>query len=110
MAVAESKVAGIIKALGALEDDLDSLDSKVAEMKRQLNVKAQKETDSLYEKTRQMANAEAEAIISEARKKADSEAARISQEADSRLKEIRAGIDAGFEDAVEVVVSTVMKP
>lgn len=110
MAVAESKVAVVIKALGALEDDLDSLDSKMAEMKRQLTVKTQKETDSLYEKTRQMASAEAEAIISEARRKADSEAARISQEADSRLKDIQAGIDAGFEDAVGVVVSTVMKP
>ena len=110
MAVAESKVASIIKALGGLEDNLDSLDSKVAEMKRQLAVKTQKETDALYEKTRQMASAEAEVIISEARQKADAEAARISQEADSRLKDIQTGIDAGFEDAVGVVVSTVMEP
>ena len=110
MAVAESKVADIIKALGSLEDDLDSLDSKVADMKRQLAVRAQKETDALYENVREKASAEAEGIIGEARDKANAEAARISKDADSRLEEIRTGIDAGFEDAVSVVVSTVMKP
>ena len=110
MAVAESKVADIVKALGSLEDDLDSLDSKVADMKRQLAVRAQKETDALYENVREKASAEAEGIIGEARDKANAEAARISKDADSRLEEIRTGIDAGFEDAVSVVVSTVMKP
>lgn len=110
MAVAESKVADIIKALGGLEDDLDSLDSKVADMKRQLAVRAQKEADALYESVREKASAEAEGIIGEAREKASAEAAKISKEADSRLEEIRASIDAGFDDAVSVVVSTVMKP
>ena len=46
--MAESKVTGIIKSLNSLEDDLDSLNSKVDDMKKQLNVKALTEIDTLY--------------------------------------------------------------
>ena len=41
--MAESKVTGIIKSLNALEDDLDALNGKVADMKKQLAVKTQTE-------------------------------------------------------------------
>ena len=37
--MAESKVTGIIQSLNSLEDDLDSLNIKVDDMKKQLNVK-----------------------------------------------------------------------
>ena len=60
--MAESKVTGIIQSLSALEDDLDSLNGKVAEMKKQLSIKAQTEIDKLLEKTREMATNEAEII------------------------------------------------
>lgn len=103
-------MAGMIKALGGLEDDLDDLDTKVADMKRQMLVKTQKEIDALYGKVREAANAEAEATIAKAREEADAEAARISKEADSRLEDVRAGIDAGHDDAVGIVVDTVTKP
>lgn len=110
MTVAESKVSGIVKALGGLEDNLDSLDSTVADMKHQLTLKAQKEVAIMYEKVREMANQEAEDLVRQAKEKADVEAARISKEADSQLEQIRANIDSGFEDAVGVVVDTIMKP
>lgn len=110
MAMAESKVGGIIAALSSLEDDIDALNSTLADMKRQMSIRVQKETDMLYEKTRKMATAEAEGIIGETRAKADAEAARISEEAAAKLEKIRADIDAGFEEAVETVVSTIMKP
>ena len=58
--MAESKVTGIIKSLNILEDDLDSLNSKVGDMKKQLSVKAQTEIDNLLEKTREVATKEAE--------------------------------------------------
>ena len=58
--MAESKVTGIIQSLNGLEDDLDSLNSKVADMKKQLSLKAQSEIDTLLEKTREMATKEAE--------------------------------------------------
>ena len=50
MSMAESKVTGIIKSLNVLEDDIDSLNSKVGDMKKQLSVKAQNEIDTLMEK------------------------------------------------------------
>ena len=68
--LAESKVTGIIKSLSSLEDDLDSLNGKVADMKKQLNVKAQTEIDALLEKTREMATKEAEVIINASKEKA----------------------------------------
>lgn len=110
MAVAQSKVGTMIKALGGLEDDIDSLDVSVAEMKRQMLIRTQKEIDVLFEKTRDMANAEAEGIIDDARAAAESDAKKITAKAAARLKDIQKGIDANFEDAVKDVVSTILKP
>ena len=107
--MAESKVTGIIKSLNALEDDLDSLNSKVADMKKQLSVKAQSEIDALLEKTREMATKEAEVIINAAKEKANAESAKIAQEGETKLSEIQSNIDANFDEAVKHVVSTVLK-
>ena len=107
--MAESKVTGIIQSLGGLEDDLDSLNSKVAEMKNQLSVKAQVEIDKLLEKTREMATKEAEVIINTSKEKANTESAKIAQEGEMKLSEITSRIDANFDEAVRHVVSTVLK-
>ena len=107
--MAESKVTGIIQSLSGLEDDLDSLNTKVADMKKQLSIKAQAEIDSLLEKTREMATKEAEVIINSARKKANSESSKISQEGEAKLSELNSKIDASFDEAVRHVVSTVLK-
>ena len=109
MSMAESKVTGIIKSLNALEDDLDSLNSKVADMKKQLSVKAQSEIDTLLEKTREMATKEAEVIINAAKEKANAESTKIAQEGETKLSEIQSNIDANFDEAVKHVVSTVLK-
>ncbi len=107
--MAESKVTGIIKSLNVLEDDLDSLNSKVGDMKKQLSVKALTEIDNLLEKTREMAIKEAEVIISASKDKATAESAKIAQEGDAKLSEIKSKIDANFDEAVKHVVSTVLK-
>ena len=107
--MAESKVTEIVKSLGALEDDLDSLNSKVADMKKQLSVKAQTEIDTLLEKTREMATIEAEIIINAAKEKATAESAKISKDGDTKLTEIQSTVDANFDEAVRHVVSTVLK-
>ena len=107
--LAESKVTGIIKSLNALEDDLDSLNGKVGDMKKQLSVKALTEIDNLLEKTREMATKEAEVIINDAKDKATAESAKIAQEGDAKLSEIQSSIDANFDEAVKHVVSTVLK-
>ncbi|MGD8432076.1 MAG: hypothetical protein PVG23_05825 [Nitrosopumilaceae archaeon] len=107
--MAESKVTGIIQSLSGLEDDLDSLNSKVGDMKKQLSVKAQTEIDTLLEKTREMATKEAAAIINASKEKAKTESAKIVQEGEAKLSEINSNIDAGFDQAVQQVVSTVLK-
>ena len=107
--MAESKVTGIIKSLNLLEDDLDSLNSKVGDMKKQLFVKAQTEIDSLLEKTREMATKEAELIINASKEKATAESVKISQVGDAKLSEIQSNIDANFDEAVKHVVTTVLK-
>jgi len=107
--LAESKVTGIIKSLSGLEDDLDSLNGKVADMKKQLNVKALGEIDALLEKTREMATKEAEVIINASKEKATAESAKITQEGETKLSEIQSNIDANFDEAVKHVVSTVLK-
>lgn len=107
--MAESKVTGIIQSLNGLEDDLDSLNSKVADMKKQLTVKAQNEIDKLLEKTKAMAIKEAEAIINASKDKANLESTKIIKEGEAKLAEIQSKIDANFDEAVRHVVSTVLK-
>jgi len=107
--MAESKVTGIIKSLNLLEDDLDSLNSKVGDMKKQLFIKAQSEIDNLLEKTREMATKEAELIINASKEKATAESVKISQTGDAKLSETQSNIDANFDEAVKHVVSTVLK-
>lgn len=107
--MAESKVTGIIQSLNGLEDDLDSLNSKVADMKKQLAVKAQNEIDKLLEKTKAMAIKEAEAIINASKDKANLESTKIIKEGEAKLAEIQSKIDANFDEAVRHVVSTVLK-
>ena len=107
--MAESKVTEIIKSLSALEDDLDSLNSKVGDMKKQLSIKAQAKIDSLFEKTREMATQEAEVMINAAKEKATAESAKIVQEGEAKLSEIQSSIDANFDEAIKSVVSTVLK-
>ena len=107
--MAESKVTGIVKSLNILEGDLDSLNSKVGDMKKQLSVKAQTKIDNLLEKTREMATKEAEVIINASKEKATAESVKIAQQGDAKLSEIQSNIDANFDEAVKYVVSTVLK-
>ena len=107
--MAESKVTGIVKSLNVLEDDLDSLNSKVGDMKKQLFVKAQTEIDNLLEKTREMATKEAEVMINASKEKATAESVKIAQQGETKLSEIQSSIDANFDEAVKHMVSTVLK-
>ena len=107
--VAESKVTGIIKSLNLLEDDLDTLNGTVGDMKKQLFVKTQTAIDSLLDKTREMATTEAELIINASKEKATAESVKISQAGDVKLSEIHSNIDANFDEAVKHVVATVLK-
>ena len=105
----ESKVTEIIQSLNELEDNLDSLKSKVADMKKQLSVKALNEIDKLSDKAREMATKEAEVIINASKEKASAESTKIAKEGQLKLSEIQSNIDANFDEAVKHVVSTVLK-
>ena len=103
------KVDSIIKALSGLESDIDSLNENLADMKKQLNQKSQKEIEKLKDQVIEMATKEADQIISEAKEKAQSESQRIMTAGDVNLKDVQNKIDTKFNDAVDHVVSTVLK-
>ncbi len=107
--MAESKVTGIIKSLSSLEDDLDSLTAKVADMKKNLAIKTQSEIEKLMQKTRDMATKEAESIINQTREKANAQSEKIIKDGEDKLENIRSQIDSNFDEAVKHVVSTVLK-
>lgn len=109
MSIAESKVTGIVKALSELENDIDSLNSRVSEVQKNINAKTQSELVVLMDKTREMATREAESIITAAKSKAETEAERIKQEGKTNLAQTQSKIDANFDEAIEIVVSTVLK-
>ena len=109
MGEAESRVTGIIRALSVLEDDIDSLNSRTPEAQKAISSRAQSELASLRERTRKMAAAEAESIMGAARTRAEAEAARIAQEGASRISAIQSRINDGFDEAVDIVASAVLK-
>jgi len=107
--IAPAKVDTIIKALSGLESDIDSLNEKLGDMKKLLNQKTEKEIDKLKDQVTQMATKEAETFISEVREKAKSESQRIMTAGDLNLKDVQNKIDTKFNEAVDLVVSTVLK-
>jgi V/A-type H+-transporting ATPase subunit G/H len=109
MSQTTTKVDGIIKTLSNLEANIDSLNEKLADMKKHLNSTAQKEIDQLMEKVKNMATKEAEHIILESKTRAESESAKILQEGDKNLADIQQNIDSNFDSAVKESVSTIMK-
>ena len=105
-----TRVDGIIKALSGLESDIDSLNLKLDDMKKQLNSKTQKEIESLMEKTKEIATKEAESIITESKSNAEAESQKILQKGEETFTKIKKNIDANFNSAVDDVVSSVLKP
>lgn len=107
--VVTSKVDVIVKALTELENDIDSLNSKVADMKKSLQTKTQKEIDKLMEQVREMATKEAESMINQTRQKAKTQAEQILKSGDEKAAKTKNQIDTKFDEAVDIVVSTVLK-
>ncbi len=108
--MSESRVAVVLKSLNSLEDDLDSLNSKAADIKQALSIKVQTEIDAMLEKTQKIATSEVEMIISASRERATAESQKITKEGQTKLAEIQEKIAANFDDAVSHVVSTILKP
>lgn len=107
--MSESRVAVVLKSLNSLEDDLDSLNSKAADIKQALSIKVQTEIDAMMEKTQKIATSEVEMLIGASRERATAESQKIVKEGQTKLAEIQEKIDANFDDAVAHVVSTILK-
>jgi len=107
--IAASKVDVIINALSGLEDDVDSLNTKIADMKKKLNTKTQNEIDKIMEQTTKMATQEAESLISQSREKSKIQADQILKKGEENLAKIKAQIDSKFDQAVDHVASIVLK-
>ena len=105
-----TRVDGIIKALSGLESDIDSLNLKLNDMKKQLTSKTQKEIESLMEKTQEIATKEAESIITESKSNAEAESQKILQKGEETFTKIKKNIDTNFNSAVDDVFSSVLKP
>jgi V/A-type H+-transporting ATPase subunit G/H len=109
-AVSDSKVSKVIKSLADLENDIDSLNIKIADIKKLLNSKALKEIDSLKEKITKMAISDAELIISQTKSKAEQQSKKIAADGAAKLDKLKSTIDSKFDQAVDSVVSTILKP
>ena len=111
--MAESKVTGIVEALNGLEENLESLNSKVDDMKKQLSVKSLNEIDKLMEKTRAMATEEAEKIISDYIQQGNEAKVRIIQEAEVAAEKLqsqaRRNIEHEFERAKQQLQQEVLE-
>jgi len=107
--ISETEVGTVIKSLSTLEDDLDSISAKAADMRKSLASSARSEIEKLMEEVQKMATAEAESIINGAREKAKARVEEIARAGDKEIMDIKSRIDKAFDDAVSYVVNAVLK-
>ncbi|MGQ0638120.1 MAG: hypothetical protein ACT4N1_01985 [Nitrososphaerota archaeon] len=78
-------------------------------MKKKLHTRSQNKIENLREKVKEMVTIESESIISQARETANQEAKKILIEDEKNLTETKKKIDTKFDEAIEYVVSSVLK-
>lgn len=103
-----SAVEGIVGALSELETDIDSLYSRVDEMKKRIMAHSNEEIDKLKQQIIVLANEEARRIVEKAKAEADAESADITKQAEKGLAGIKKNIDSSFDRAVDNIVKTVL--
>ena len=102
-----SSVESIVSALSELESDIDSLTSKVDEMKKSLMVHSEQEISNIRERVIEIAKEEAGKIMNISKEDAEKESANILEEADQNLTKVRTNIEASFNRCVEIVLKSV---
>jgi len=108
--VADPKVSKIIKSLFELENNIDSLNEKVADIKKTLTSKTQSELEALKSQVTQMAIKEAESIILETKARAEQQSKKIVAEGEAKLAKLKSTVESKSNEAVDSVVSTILKP
>ena len=91
-----SSVESIVSALSELESDIDSLSSKVDEMKKSLMVHSEQEISNIRERVIEIAKEEAGKIMNISK-----------EEADQNLTKVRINIESSFNKCVEIVLKSV---
>lgn len=102
-----SSVESIVSALSELESDIDSLSSKVDEMKKSLMVNSEQEISNIRERVIEIAKEEAGKIMNTSKEEAEKESAKILEEADQNLTKVRINIESSFNKCVEIVLKSV---
>ena len=102
-----SSVESIVSALSELESDIDSLSSKVDEMKKSLIVHSEQEISNIRERVIEIAKEEAGKIMNISKEEAEKESAKILEEADQNLTKVRTNIESSFNKCVEIVLKSV---
>ncbi len=107
-ATSHSAVESIVGALAELESEIDSMSTRVDEMKKRLLAHSNEEVDKLKQQIISMANEEAQRIVEAAKTEAELESEQIMRDADRNLAAIKKNIDTSFDKAVESIVKTVL--
>jgi F0F1-type ATP synthase membrane subunit b/b' len=103
-----SAVESIVGALSELETDIDSLYSRVDEMKKRIMAHSNEEIEKLKQQIILLANEEARRIVDKAKAEADAESAEFSKQAEKSLAGIKKNVDSSFDRAVDGIVKTVL--
>ena len=102
-----SSVESIVSALSELESDIDSLTSKVDEMKKNLMVHSEQEISNIRERVIEIAKEEAGKIMNISKEEAEQESAKVLEEADQNLTKVRTNIESSLNKCVEIVLKSV---
>jgi V/A-type H+-transporting ATPase subunit G/H len=102
-----SSVESIVSALSELESDIDSLTSKVDEMKKNLMVHSEQEISNIRERVIEIAKEEAGKIMNISKQEAEKESAKVLEEADQNLTKVRTNIESSLNKCVEIVLKSV---
>jgi len=102
-------VEGIIKALSELEGDLDTISSKVEELKKHMINKSQEEIENLKQQMISNAQEEAKQIIDKARTEAEADSVIVSKESEENLARIRKNINSLSDTMIDRIVKVIVK-
>jgi vacuolar-type H+-ATPase subunit H len=103
-----SSVEKIVSALSELENDIESLSTKVQDMKKRIISTSDNEIAQLREKIIQVAKTESDKIITSARQEAEEKSQKISAEAETNLTKLRENTKLSFDKSVKLVVDSVL--
>lgn len=102
-------IESIIKALSELESDIDTVSSKVEELKKRMINQSHEEIEKLKQQIISTAQEEAKKIVDKAKTEAEAESVAITKESEENLARIRKNIDSLSDTIVDKIVKMIVK-